>query len=478
MNRADFEQLVVILHPLANLLPMGVLALVQEIGLGSSSLEVLKMAAAMGSGLALMVTYLAGRRMQGSVFASFLAAVGLGLTLGMWRAGSSGGVYGLSLLALAGAWWLAASYPNQGDTKRAVWLGVAAGLCVTTHLALITAVPALALVVIGLAGTGPDHSWARARAMAGFAAGVTTTSMVVWLMGAGIASGWRASGMLEWVAGSHVPVADPSAAIGWGLSGLGAAIAAPGGPGRLGGYSKDAATILAILFVIACFGRGVTLLVRADRQRVLGAALLCNAALAFVAASWYQSLRPDYFALGLIPLALLWPVGGTVLTSGRRRIGRRLAAVAIAPIAILGIWNVVMGVGPTMQLSNQRERAAETITEVAPQDSRLILSPSVMPFVAYAGLDAKTGWGALLETTGSRPSPGAAAPLVDALTGGNDPLLISSRSFDLLPTQESLFRVTESQLWQAFRSCCEFESIARFDTERGVETLYRVTPRA
>jgi hypothetical protein len=148
-----------------------------------------------------------------------------------------------------------------------------------------------------------------------------------------------------------------------------------------------------------------------------------------------------------------------------------VVALVVVPLAV---WNLEGEVRQTLDRSRQREQAAAAITARVPAGARALLSPQIAPRIAYAGVDASTGWAALLgevEEGGARPG------LDPLLKDGSGQLFISTRAFELTPAQSEFLGATELDLWARLRSCCRATPVVAFATDVGPETLFRLELR-
>src|SRR5207247_11094190 len=121
-------------------------------------------------GAAIGLVYLAAVRLGGSRLAGGAAAGGLAVTVTAWRAGGSGGVYGVALAALALGWVTAARFVRAPDPRAAAVLGIASGIAVGGHLANVAFVAAALLLVATMAPAGR-----RGRSLGGFSGGGVMT---------------------------------------------------------------------------------------------------------------------------------------------------------------------------------------------------------------------------------------------------------------------------------------------------------------
>src|SRR5947208_8346286 len=307
--------------------------------------------------VAVAAVYLAAVGLGGTRVAAAASAGTFGVTVAVWRAGGSGGVYGVALAACALGWVAAAAYVRAPGDRRAVVLGVAAGAAVASHLENV-AFAAAALVLVLLVDPGKTR-WRRAGLLAAGAAGVVA---VVFVITAGIATGWAGADMVRWIA--HPGIGGPgdrSSAVGWGIAGLFQALA-----------SHQRAFALVLLFVAAF--RLVMLGARSGSGRLLALAVVVNAGGAFLLSSWYQALRIDYWGLGLVPLAVGAGAGTRAFT--RRRGWVRAAAIVacVAVVAALLAWNASKEVGPNLDQSAASARAAAAIEQHVPRDALVVSS--------------------------------------------------------------------------------------------------------
>jgi hypothetical protein len=471
----DLSSLLLLLHALANLVPLAAFELAGALGWDGGSLPVLEAATVLGAALAVAVVFLTARALGASLWAAVVAAALFAVALGTWRAGASAGVYGLTLLTLSLGWLAAVRYALAPSTRRAAVLGAAAGLALATHLASATFVlTAVALAVL----VPPVAGWrARARTGAIAIAAAAALALPLLVLAAGLASDWSADGVRQWFLGPHVPEADPSRTVGFGLDGLVTTIASevpPPGSARLA-ESAGGLALAATLALVLLAGAGAAAGMRAPGPaRRAAIVLAAGAAAAVFAAGWYQAERPDYFALALIPLALLWALGADGLA---RLAGGRALAVAL-PLGLLalclGAWNLEGEVGATADRARQREAVARTVAAEVPPTARVLLSPQLAPRAAYEGARAETGWAALL---GQVDDEGAPRPgLRSYLEAEPGPVFASSRAFALTPAQAEYLGADEAELWNELRRCCGLRAVAELAGDAGPETLYRIEP--
>jgi hypothetical protein len=270
---------------------------------------------------------------------------------------------------------------------------------------------------------------------------------------------------------------DRSFAVGWGIQGLPDGIAA-GGNGSWLPLGLSSATVwLRLVLIAAALAwtavRTSRLLRRPGRSRLMASALLAHAVLAFVAASWYQALRAEYFALGFIPLALLAAVG-TPRRTGHPAAGRRWTAsvVVVVLIGALLTWNLESQVRPELAESRQRAAVAQRIEVAVPPGARILASLDLAGVMAVDGYRASSGWVALSQAV----ARGAATPGLSAVLAGAGPsVFVSSGAFDLIPPQAAYLGATGPELWADVTACCSPRPVLRFVTAAGPETLYRLT---
>src|SRR5204862_3565955 len=103
--------------------------------------------------------------------AAATSAGAFAFTVAAWRAGGSGGVYGIALAACAIGWVAAAAFVRAPSDRRAMVLGAAAGAAAASHLENVAFVAA-ALVLVALTDHGATR-WRRIGIVAGVAAAVT-----------------------------------------------------------------------------------------------------------------------------------------------------------------------------------------------------------------------------------------------------------------------------------------------------------------
>lgn len=473
MEDGPFDQLLIHQHAFGNLVPLGIFEALSGLGLEVSSLDVLTYVNVTGAAAAVGLTYLTARRLGGSTLAAVASTATVAVSFGVWRGGGSAGVYGTTLAAIALAWFTAAGYATRPGVRSAAVLGGAVGLAVATHLATVALAPAALFLAVAL---GPTRAMTVSRDKMKTAVVFSSASVVVVLslmaITAGVVRGWSPPAILAWFLTPRFGgTADPQSAVGFGLDGLEVAIAGTAElPG--GGEGGQIPMIIAGALILLVVGRAGIMLVRDRRGRTLAAALLIHGLVAVLAASWYQALRVDYFTLALIPVALLWPVGGPALASGALRPGVVPVLVTAGIVGSLALWNLTTAVLPSLERSQSRASAAHVIVEASPRDARLLLSPVVVPRVAYEGLEAQTGWGALLFAVqdGAR-KPGLNEVLVAA---SQRPLLVSTKAFELTPGQTQFLGATPDEIWSHFHTRCLVSSIADFETDLGSEELYLI----
>src|SRR5439155_19251010 len=138
-------------HALGNLLPLVVFRAARGLGYGGRAMPVLAGFSVAGAATAVGATYLAAIRLGGSRLAGVGAAAALGAAAAPWRAGGSGGVYGVALATLAIGWLAAARFARGPSVRSAAVLGAAAGFAVGGHLANVAFVAAALVLVVALA---------------------------------------------------------------------------------------------------------------------------------------------------------------------------------------------------------------------------------------------------------------------------------------------------------------------------------------
>ena len=367
-------------HALGNLLPFAAYRLARALGYGGRAMPVLGGFAVAGAAVAVAAVYLAAVRLGGSRMSAAAAAGAFGATVATWRAGGSGGVYGIALAAVALGWLAAASYVLAPSDRRAAMLGGAAGVAVAAHLENVAF--AAGAIVLVLISEGTGQRWRRLAITIAAAAGVAVVAFVVT---AGVATGWSGGGMWRWIAHPGIGgPADRSSAVGWGVAGLFRSIAA-----------DQRAFASAVLAVVAI--RLVLLAARSGTGRVLALAVVVNAGGAFLLSSWYQALRPDYWGLGLVPLAVGAGAGTRVFT--RRRIWPRAAApaVCVAFIGSLLARNASKEVAPSMERSERDARLVAAIEARVPRGAFVVASPLLAGRLADDGIRAEPGYAAVLH---------------------------------------------------------------------------------
>jgi hypothetical protein len=431
----------------------------QLLGYEGGALGTQSAVAVAGAAAATGLTLLAAARLGIPLPAAAAGAVLLAATLGTWRAGASAGVYGLTLAVLAAAWLVAVSYSRSPSPGGLVALGIGAGVAASTHLAAGSFAVAAAILV--LAGARPPSGRASGRLGAlGLLALAAVGTVAIFALSAGLATGRSPAKMVDWLI--HDPGRDPFLAVGFGLEGFADAIA--GGPVRWPSVPLLASVVAAALAVLgaACLYRD------GGQRRILGIALLTQGVLAVLAAARHLAERGDYFSLALVPLALLW---SRALTIGSLPAGAtRATAGAAATLALaLGIWNATEAVKPSLDRSELREEAADRMEDGVPDGSVVIVSPQLAPLLDYRDLDARTGWAALLESTGKgAPPPGLERFAADETRS----LVITSRAFVLSEAQQVYLHATEEELWSRLRSCCAPRPLLTVSTDAGPETAY------
>jgi len=217
---------------------------------------------------------------------------------------------------------------------------------------------------------------------------------------------------------------------------------------------------------------------RGGPGRAVGLALALHVALAVLAASWFLGTNSDLFAIALPSVALLWalPIAGPARPSaqGRRRPSAQALTLASSAVLVvmLASWNAWTGVRGARGLAAGRRAAAETIAKRTPEGAYLLLSAVTAPRVAYLGLDASTGWGALVAAV----HDGAARPGLLAVLRRHEGqrLFVSSAAFRLSPPQVAYLGTTEEDLWRALRDCCAPQPVASFHAGDDPETLYEL----
>jgi hypothetical protein len=266
--------------------------------------------------------------------------------------------------------------------------------------------------------------------------------------------------------------------VGWGIGGLYPAVASgqphvswlPFGFDRAKGHLEVLATLLLLGAAVV---RGGLLALRSRTGAILAGALVLNAGIAFLLASWYQALRSDYWGLGLVPLAVLGGAG--TATFRRRPASWRIAeaGVALAAVAALLAWNASQEVAPSLQLSDARGRAVLAIETRVPREAHVLISLVLAGRLADEGYHAEGGFAGLQAAVRG----GAAKPGIDALLAESVPLFVSSAAFGLTKGQSAFLGTTGKDLWRRLRRCCAVRPVMATHGLPRDETLYRVRPR-
>jgi hypothetical protein len=476
MQRGPVRVLLGPQHALGNLLPLAVFRAARGLGYGGQAMPVLAGFSVFGASLAVGATYLAAVRLGGSRFAAVTAAALLGVAAAPWRAGGSGGVYGIALATLAVGWLAAAGYLRSPGVRAAGLLGVAGGVAIGGHLANVAFVAAAVVLVVTVSPR--EH---RVRSLGALALGAVVAAGAVFLLTAGVATGWSIPGMKDWLLHPGIGGAtDRSSLVGWGVAGLFPAFASgqphvswlPFGLDEANGHLE---ILVTLLLLGAAFVRGVLLAARSRTGAALAGALVLNTGLAFLLASWHQALRADYWGLGLVPLAVM---GGAGTVSFRRRSPVRRAAtvgVALATVAALLAWNASQEVAPSLELSDKRAGLVEALAQRAPSDSHIVISLILAGRLADRGYDAEGGFAALQnEVRGGAPKPGVAALVADLDTR---PLFISSAAFGFTAGQARFLGATGRDVWRALHECCVLQPILGTSGLPRDETVFRLRAR-
>jgi hypothetical protein len=463
---------VLVLHSLANLVPLAVFEGLGLLGWDGRALGPQSAVAIAGAGAAVALTLLAARRLGSPLPAAIAAAALMAVTLGAWRAGGSAGVYGLTLAVLAAGWLIAAGYVARPSARGVVAIGAAGGLAVATHLLAAAFLVGAAVLVVFLPPRRNSTAAAASRedrllAFATLAGAALAVAGPILLFSAGLATDWRPELVPDWFVDTRVAPGDASTLSGFGLSGLVDAVAADAPLGPLG---EAGAWITAALSALALTGWWIGIRAGGAR-RVLVSALLAQAVVSITGAGERIAHRGDYFSLALIPLALLWATALGAPAVGRWR--PWLAAGALVAALALGAWNLDHEVQPSLEAADRREEAVSKIDSGVPDGARVLLSSEMAPLAAYRGpergFEAETGWAPLLRAVAAgAPPPG----LERVLAQEPAPVAISSRAFDLNPEQLDYLEETEEGLWEVVRSCCVPRPVATFETGVAEETLY------
>jgi len=325
-------------------------------------------------------------------------------------------------------------------------------------------------------GQAGDGTWGsrlrRLLAFGGAAVGVTGAAFA----GAAVLSnGLSLDGVLTWFTHPRIGGAQGRFnTVGWGGAGLVTAVT--GQPQASAGLPP---TTVAIALTVAAVGvaglRGLAALARPGIRRVVAAALILNAGLAFVEASWRQALRADYWALGLVPLAVLGAIGGPVLP---RRTGRVLPVRAAALVAALAL---VAGVAasslrteviPSLSDSRRQGRAVAAIARHLPPRAIVIVTSPLSGRLATMGFEASSAWGILAQ----RVARGSSRPGLDGLLRDARlrPLFVSRLGFRLQKQQAAFLHRSPRPIWRALGRCARLEPVLNYLGPAGPETLYKV----
>lgn len=459
-------------HVLGNLIPLAAYRALRAAGTGVDAWPVMAVAAVLAAGATVGLVFLAARAFGATRGAAAVGAGLLAVTPGMWRAGASGGVYGVVLLTLVLGWIAGGRYLASPGPRRAAVLGVAAGAAVAGHLGSLVFVPAA--VVLLVAGRAPRSRRVPVRSLAAFAGGAAAVVAVAFVAAAGLATGFDPGGMAQWLFDPEIggPAKRP-AVVGWGTAGLfeGAIL-----PGKSRGFSLQVAVTLG--FIVVAAARGGGMLRRHGRTRIGGAALLLHVGVAALAASWFQALRADYWMPAILSLTIAGAAGPPLVAHRlRARLGRRsahriVAATAAVAVAGLGAWNVSHDVAGRLRITGMRAEAAALLGEQIPRGGYVLLFPELAGRLALDGFDAEGGWAALARQVES----GAEAPgLIDALRAvGDRPIYVSSLAFDLEEWQVEYLGSDAGELWLQLWACCEPREVMRFEANLGPEVLYRL----
>jgi hypothetical protein len=433
-------------HVLGNLLPFAAYRAARGLGYDGHAMPVLAAFAVVGAAVAVAAVYLAARGLGGTRLAAAASAGVFAPTVAAWRAGGSGGIYGVALAACALGWVAMAAYVRGPSDRAAAVLGLASGAAVAAHLENVAFAAAAALVVAVI--EPPTRRWRRLAILALFGAAV---AIVVFVVAAGIAAGWSGSGMWRWAV--HPGIGGPgdrSATVGWGVAGLFSALAT--------GQRAFAVAVLVVAVIRIAMLAG-----RSGTGRMLAAAVVVNAGGAFLMSSWYQALRLDFWGLGLVPLAVGAGAGTPVF--GRTPTWRRIVAVtaSIALVAALLAWNATKEVAPSLRRSDTNARTVAAIESRLPDGSRVLGSLLIAGRLADDGYEAQPGSAWARGLLGVPPARLYVPP--------GHPIYVTSDAFALTPDQVATIHMTEGEIWTTLRNSGLLTKVARI----GTVTLYRMT---
>jgi hypothetical protein len=432
-------------HVLGNLLPFAAYRAARGLGYDGRAMPVLAAFAVVGAAVAVAAIYLAAVRLGGTRLAAATSAGVFAVTVAAWRAGGGGGVYGVALAGCALGWVAIAAYVRAPSDRTAAVLGLASGAAVAAHLENVAFVGA-ALLVVALTARGTVR-WRRLGIVVLCGAAL---SVIVFVVTSGIATGWSASGMWRWVVHPGIGgPADRSSQVGWGVGGLYAAVS-----------TGQRALAVAVLVVAAV--RIAMLSARSGIGRVLAAAVVVNAGIAFLLSSWYQALRLDYWGLGLVPLAVGAGAGTPIY--GRSRPWRRIAGVAAAVALVIALlaWNGVHEVAPSLRQSDANARTVAAIEAHVPRGARVVASLPVSGRLADIGYLAEPG------SAWARALPGV--PPVRLYISPGEPIYMTSDAFGLTSAQIATLGMTSDDIWMTLRESGLLHRIARVQRI----TLYRL----
>jgi hypothetical protein len=462
-------------HALGTLLPFAAFQAARGLGYHGHAAPVLGGFSVTGAALAVGGIFLAAVRLGGSRLAAATAAALFGVAAAPWQAGGSGGVYGVAFAALACGWLLAARFARAPAAGSAVLLGVGAGFALGAHLENLAFVAASLVLVAALA---PPSG--RVRCLGAFALAVLGAAGVAFLLTSGTATEWSLAGMRTWALHPGIgSPSDQSAAIGWGVGGLFSSVLSgqprlpwlPLGFDRPSGHLQFLIVIVLLVAAAIC---GVMLARRSRTDAVVAGALTVNAALAFLLASWYQALRADYWALGLLPIFVM--AGAGAPTFQNRPWISRVTTVGVALAAIAGLlaWNASSMVLPDLRLSRDRGLAVNAIAARVPRKAYLVISTMLAARLSDDGYDAESGFGALMRVMhGGDRGSGVTGLIQEAAT---KPVYVSRAAFQYTNAQTGFLGVAGDNVWNALRQCCRLEKILRVQNIPGSETIYRLRP--
>jgi hypothetical protein len=476
MQRGPVRVLLGPQHALGNLLPYLAFRASNHLGYDGRAMPSLAAFAVAGGAVAVWAVFAAAVRLGGSRVAGVLAAGVLASTAFLWRAGGSAGVYGVAAATLAIGWLAAAHYVRRRGIRAAAFLGVACGVALGGHLANVAFVAAALVLVVALEPAGT-----RLRALGALLGSTALVGAIIFGITAGVATGWSISGMRDWalhpgIGGST----DRSSLVGWGIGGLFPAVA-EGQPHvswlpfglEDNGHLQVLVTILLLVTAVL---RGVGLATRSRTSAVLAAALTLNAGLAFLLASWYQSLRPDYWGMGLVPLAVMAGAGTRVF--GPHRAKLRLAGAAATLVLIGGLlaWNASQEVAPSLALSRERGHEVHRMEARIPRAARVFVSPLIAGRLADDGYDAGTGFSSLRSIVDANGGETQTVLRPIVFEARFRPTFVTRKAFSLTSGQADFLGMTGATLWWRLHGFWSFTAVLRI--ELSGETLYRVRPTA